>query len=75
MTTEQREQVKNREWRKLLTGLPDGATTIVVKTVGDIKSLRSVASDLNTDPSIPCRYSIEANREFFDVTVSVGRKS
>lgn len=76
MTKEQKLCVSNREWRTLLKdNMPLGTNAIVVSSVGDIKSLRSVASDLNTDKSHDKRYSIKADRDVFQVEIKVEMKT
>ena len=75
MTKEQKECVFGKEWRRLLTEIiPIGETVIVVSSVGDIKSLRSVASDINTDRSEKRRISIQADRDVMQVTIRVAMK-
>ena len=68
MTKEQKELLKGNEWRKLLLSLGE-KEIIPVSSVGEIKCIRSVASDLNTDDSIKDKYSINADRELMLVTI------
>lgn len=76
MTKEQKECVWGREWRKLLVEvLPIGKTTIVVQSVNDIKSIRSVASDINTDPAQARRISVNADRDVMQVELTVEEKN
>ena len=75
MTKEQKQCVNNKEWRSLLKdNLPLGTSALVVGSVNDIKSLRSVASDLNTDKSHNRKYSIKADRDVFQVEITVDEK-
>lgn len=76
MTKEQKDCVFSKRWRELLTkATPIGETAIVVSSVGDIKSLRSVASDINTDRSEKRKISIEADRDVLQVKIHVSEKS
>ena len=66
--------IMDNKWRELLMSIPIGKTTITVSSVGEIKSIRSVASDLNTDKGIEYRFSISADRDLFLVEIDKTRK-
>ena len=66
--------ILDNKWRELLMSIPIGKTTITVSSVGEIKSIRSIASDLNTDKGIEERFSISADRDLFLVEIDKTRK-
>ena len=74
MTKEQKEFIANNEWRKLLLSFEPGEYHIAVKTIGELKSIRSIASDLSTDRSIETRYSINADKDMMLLRITVSEK-
>lgn len=66
--------ILDNKWRELLMSISIGKTAITVSSVGEIKSIRSVASDLNTDKGIEYRFSISADRDLFLVEIDKARK-
>ena len=61
--------LKRNKWRELLDSLGP-KEVIPVASVGEIKSIRSVASDLNTDKDSKFKYIINADRELMLVTIT-----
>lgn len=69
MNKDQKELLKGNKWRELLDSLGP-KEVIPVTSVGEIKSIRSVASDLNTDKDSRFKYTINADRELMLVTIT-----
>lgn len=74
MTKEQKELLRDNKWRELLKSLDYGMEKFPVSSVGEIKSLRTVASDFNTDGGIADKYIVNADRDLMMVTVTKSTK-
>ena len=73
MDKNQKELLKASKWRKLLCSI-EREDTIPVSSVGEIKSIRSVASDLNTDPAIKDKYIVNADKDLMLVKITKSLK-
>lgn len=74
MTKEQKDYLIGKKWRELLKSLGYGVEKFPVLSVGDIKSLRTVASDFNTDGGMADKYVVNADRDLMMVTVTKAHK-
>ena len=74
MKREQKEYLIGKKWRELLKSLDYGVEKFPVSSVGEIKSLRTVASDFNTDGGIADKYIVNADRDLMMVTVTKAHK-
>lgn len=74
MTRDQIALLIGCKWRELLKSLDYGEVLFAVPTVAKLKSLRSVASDFNTDKDCADKFTVRTDRDFLIVTLTKSQK-
>lgn len=75
MTKRELEQLAhNRQWTMLLKCIDEGATTIAMPDVAAIKSLKSVAYDMNTDGISPFVFTFTVDKSTPSITITASKR-
>ena len=59
-----------KQWKKMLGTLPLGEHTISFRSIGDIKSCKAIAYDINSDKT-GRRYTFNVNKDSLIVKIKI----
>lgn len=77
MTTPNYSLISQKKWREFLLTIPEGTTQfpVVFKTLGDMKSFKSTAYEINSDGVGEYTFSLAMNKEDLYCAVTAKKRN